>query len=74
MFHGEVDYNKSSQENKKALSPFYHKKIFWIENECKSIMNNMNANDASKRFGIHNMPWSKDSRLLFNVTYSTIKE
>ena len=27
--------NKSSHEDKKALSPFYHEKIFLIENECK---------------------------------------
>ena len=24
-----------SHENKKFLSPFYHKKIFLIENECR---------------------------------------
>ena len=28
--------NKSPHQNKKALSPFYHKKIFLIENECLS--------------------------------------
>ena len=27
---------KSSHENKKVLSPFYHKKIFLTENECKT--------------------------------------
>ena len=26
----------SPHQNKKALSPFYHKKIFLIENECKT--------------------------------------
>ena len=26
----------SSHENKKALSSFYHKKIFLIESECKT--------------------------------------
>ena len=26
----------SSHENKKALCPFYHKKMFLIENECKA--------------------------------------
>ena len=28
----------SSHENKKALSPFCHKKIFLIENECKTLI------------------------------------
>ena len=28
-------YISSSQENLKASSPFYHKKVFLIENECK---------------------------------------
>ena len=27
--------NKNKNENKKALSPFYHKKTFLIENECE---------------------------------------
>ena len=28
--------HKSSHENKNVLSPFYHKKIFLTENECKA--------------------------------------
>ena len=28
--------HKSSHENEKALSPFYYKKYFLIENKCKT--------------------------------------
>ena len=28
--------SKSSHQNKKTLSPFYQKKVFLIENECKT--------------------------------------
>ena len=31
-----LNTNKSSHENKKALSPFYHKIFFLIVNKCKT--------------------------------------
>ena len=38
FFHKKIKFYKgiSPHQNKKVLRPFYHKKIFLIENECKT--------------------------------------